>query len=191
MSIQDAALAALAVFAATTIQTPDGQYPLPVVMVAVAGAESGWRNDARGDRGLTDRPSCDGYTSFGLWQINTVHGAYLTQASGSSDPCRWAQWLYDPYHNAWAARALLGDRPQENLRHWTAWRTGAYRRYLLQAQAAVLAAAPPAPPAPAPAPIPVPAAYPAWQLAVTSVLLLVGALFIGMALTQREATGNG
>lgn len=135
MSIQDAARAALKYFSADEkVATPDGTFPLPTVMVAIAGGESGWQNDARGDYGLWDRPRCNGYTSFGLWQINTIHSSWLRNATGSADPCVWAQWLYNPENNARAARALYDGA---GFKPWTVWNTGAYRRYLGQAQAAV------------------------------------------------------
>lgn len=152
MSIQDAARAALKYFPDEKVATPDGTFPLPTVMVAIAGGESGWRNDARGDYGLWDRPRCNGYTSFGLWQINTVHGDYLRRQTGSNDPCAWAQWLYDPDNNARAAKALYDGA---GLKPWTVWNTGAYRRYLGQAQAAVAAVKPPPDGGGKPAPVPI------------------------------------
>ncbi len=144
MSIQDAAAAAVKYFDSRVIvQTPGGPYPLPVVMVAIAGQESGWRNDARGDYGLYDRPRCNGYTSFGLWQYNTIHGAWLRNVTGSADPCAWAQWLFIPDNNARAAKSLYTG-PESLARHWkTTWDNGYYLKYLGQAQAAVAAVKPP------------------------------------------------
>jgi hypothetical protein len=138
VSIQDAAQAAVTTFPEALVQTPDGTFPLPVVMVAIAGAESGWDDSAQGDYGLGG-PSCGGYTSWGLWQVHNVHAAYLTQQTGSSDPCVWARWLYDPANNAAAAWALLSGDVPGGLSNWTTWNTGAYRAYLGQAAAAVAA----------------------------------------------------
>jgi hypothetical protein len=140
VSLQDAAQAAVATFPDVPIRTPAGTFPLPVVMVAIAGAESGWDDAAQGDYGLGG-PSCHGYTSWGLWQIHNVHAAYLEQVTGSSDPCVWAAWLYDPYHNAQAALVLLDDDPQAGLSNWTTWNNGTYLQYLGQAQQAVAAVA--------------------------------------------------
>lgn len=115
---------------------------LATLMVAIAGVESGWNPSADGDSistypQLAGLPNCNGYTSFGLWQINSSHSAYLRQATGSSDPCVWAAWLHDPLNNARAADVILR---YQGLSAWTDYRTGAYRRYWDQAAAAVAAA---------------------------------------------------
>lgn len=125
--------AALAVFGTSKIETPHGDYILPVVMTAIAGAESGWIADRNGDKDLPG-PNCDGYTSWGLWQIHSVHSAYLTAQTGSSDPCVWAKWLSDPTNNAKAAVAIYEG---QGLAAWTTYNTGAYLAYLSAAQAAV------------------------------------------------------
>ena len=52
MSIEQAAQAAVSVFPNTSVTTPYGTYSLRVVMVAIAGAESGWDPTANGDCGL-------------------------------------------------------------------------------------------------------------------------------------------
>ena len=148
MSIQQAAQAAVAVFPADiAVATPAGVYPLPVVMVAISGAETGgtWDPQAAGDCGLGG-PSCGtclfggtGATSWGLWQIHNVHSAYLTQQTGSSNPCVWAQWLFNPRHNAEAAWALWTGNVSTFLRNWTTWNTQRYLTYLPQAVQAVQA----------------------------------------------------
>lgn len=152
MSIAQCAAAALLVFPQTTISTPLGAYPLPVVMVAVAGAETGgtWRDDAAGDAGYdTQYGTCDGFTSWGQYQIHNVHAAYLRKVTGSADPCAWAAWLYDPVHCATAAAVLLGSDPQAGLQAWSTWGNaytpwaageGPWSTYLPDAQAAVTAA---------------------------------------------------
>jgi hypothetical protein len=90
-----------------------------VTAVAVALAESG------GNAGNT---SGDGGTSYGLWQIHwTVHPQYAPQQ------------LTDPNYNASAAFDISNGGT--NWYPWTTWKTGAYRKYLSRAQAAVLASA--------------------------------------------------
>ena len=153
VALAEAVAAARATFAPLPVPTPLGTMALPAVMVAIAGAESGWDARCAGDGGLRG-PSCAGLaagrpvpaaTSFGLWQIHTVHGGLLRAAAGSDDACAWAEWLYDPLHNAQAAAAILGAGTA-GLRNWTSWgnaRTpwaqgeGPYRRFLAQAAAAL------------------------------------------------------
>jgi len=166
MSIQQAAQAAVQVFPNQPVTLPDGTTTsLPVLMVAIAGHESGWNPTEPGDflgtcPGCTGPASSDGATSWGLWQIHNIHSAYLEQVTGSSDPNVWEQWLFDPVHNAEAAWALWQGAVHAGEPGWQPWSvditTGAYRRYLAQAQQAVAAiqAAPPSPSPPSPAPPP-------------------------------------
>lgn len=129
MSATDAVTAARAVFPALTVSTPAGAHPLIAVMVAIAGAESGWDPRCAGDPGLPG-PHCDGLahgrpvpaaTSWGLWQIHNVHGDYLRGQTAAADACDWAEWLYDPLHNALAALHVLGADPAGGLRNWSTW----------------------------------------------------------------------
>lgn len=123
MSIEAVARATLRYF------PPD----LAIVMVAIAGAESGYRLDARGDHlSIFDpwtqvriRPySCGGYTSFGPYQVHLpAHYPRLRELTGSSDPCVWAAWLFDPDNSARIAREIY-DR--QGFSAWTAYNTGAY-----------------------------------------------------------------
>lgn len=154
MAITDAVLAAQAVFPPTPIQTPDGTHSLITVMVAIAGAESGWDPRAAGDPGLRG-PSCDGMangrvvvgaTSWGLWQIHNAHGDFLRAETGSDDPAAWAKWLYDPVNNAKAALHVLGPNAQHGLENWSTWGgrwapwpagQGPYRKHLAEAVEAV------------------------------------------------------
>ena len=142
----------MATFPSVTVQTPAGTLPLRAVMVAIAGAESAWVDNAAGDPlsiyrdgGASEAAySCGGRTSFGLWQINLpAHYPYLRTATGSTSPCAWAAWLYTPGNCARAALAVLGSQPPFNLGAWTTYQTGAWRAYLAQAQAAVASAQPP------------------------------------------------
>jgi hypothetical protein len=126
MSLAQAAQAAVQVFPPA----------IQVTMVAIAGAESGWDPTAAGDPCAANPgvPCCDGFTSFGLWQIHTVHADLLRQLTGSADPCAWRAWLSDPVHNAVAAYAVYR---RQGFGAWTVYQTGAYTRYLSAAQAAV------------------------------------------------------
>jgi hypothetical protein len=137
VSIAQAAEAAVSVFGSATVETTAGQLPLSVAMVAIAGAETGGTYDpqARGDYGLD--PSyglCDGYSSWGLWQIHNVHRAYLIRVTGSFEPCAWASWLGDPMN---CARAALAVYEGQGLGAWTTYTDGVWRRYLADAQQAV------------------------------------------------------
>jgi hypothetical protein len=139
MSVAQAAAAAVAVFPNVTVTTTAGPLPLPVIMVAIAGAESGWNPTALGDYGYGG-PTCPTYggaTSFGLWQIHNIHAAYLATLAGSSDPCVWIPWLFDPLHNAVAAYGIY--RGPIGLGNWTTYLNGAWRTYLPTATAAVAA----------------------------------------------------
>ena len=137
MSLASVARAAVATFPDDAIDTPQGAYPLPVVMVAIAGAETGgtWADDTAGDCDFSG-PSCgqcsfggSGATSWGAWQIHNSHATYLEQVTGSSDPCSWARWLFVPSNCAQAALAVLGSDPQAGLSNWSTWGRG-YGHYL-------------------------------------------------------------
>ena len=141
MSIQTCAAASLSTWSmGVSVATPQGSLPLPVVMVAIAGAESGWVSTAAGDAGLdAGYGLCNGYSSWGLWQIHNVHASYLTQVTGSQSPCAWAQWLSSPVHNAQAAEALTGSSPSSAAlaSTWTTYANGSWAASIPAAQAAV------------------------------------------------------
>ena len=141
MSIASAAAAAVATFPDVQVATPYGTYSLPVVMTAIAGAETGgtFSDSAAGDPAsdYPGVPECQGQTSWGLWQIHFVHASYLESVTGSSDPCTWATWLSTPINCARAALAVLG--PDVNLSAWTTWNEGTYSAWLAPAQQAVQA----------------------------------------------------
>ena len=136
--------AAIKVFSSkVAVTTPDGVYALPIVMVAIAGAESGYNAGAWAWDGDPQYGVCAGATSFGLWQIHNVHYA------GGLSFCDWAHSLLNPLTNAEAAAAVLGSNPAQGLQAWTTWGNaytawgpgfGPYRRHLGDAQAAVIAA---------------------------------------------------
>lgn len=139
-SVVSVAKVALQAFPFTvTIQTPRGQMPLPIVMTAVAGAESSFVPTNRGDYGLRG-PACNGYTSFGLWQVHLRSwGDVIARVSGipATNPCGQAQWLDQPANCARMAKIILGSNPQAGLRNWSTWNSGAYLSHLDVAQAAV------------------------------------------------------
>lgn len=148
MSIAEAMTAALSVFPRATVSTSHGDLPLVVVMVAIAGAESGWTPNEDGDCGLGG-PSCGSCsneagtaTSWGLWQIHNVHADMLTRYSGSSDPCVWRSWLFDPTNNAKAAFAVYSE---QGLEAWTTWNHGQWSEHIGAAQQAYSAAMNPPP----------------------------------------------
>lgn len=140
-----------------------------ITMVAISGAESGWRNDAAGDHWSIFPPdqqatyrqySCQGYTSWGLWQVNMRwHYPRLQDATGSSDPCVWASYLSNPGANALMAAEILAG---QGLSAWSTYNVGSYRAYIAQATAAVDAALgvqPPTPYIPPPIWPPLPAGF--------------------------------
>ena len=114
MNIQACAQAAVAQFPDVTVATTQGTLPLRSVMVAIGGAESGWDPSAAGDP-CSSYPAaacCEGNTSFGWLQYHLVYGArttWLTQATGSADPCAWAGWLQNQENCAracWVSSSL-------------------------------------------------------------------------------------
>jgi hypothetical protein len=88
-----------------------------VTMLAVAGAESGWRPDAHGVGPRDD--------SWGLWQINRM-------ASPQYD----AGQLTDPAYNAQVAYEFFTGR---GFKPWSAYTTGAYEKFLDEARSTVSA----------------------------------------------------
>lgn len=131
-----------------------------ITMIAIAGAESGWREDAQGDpvsyfhsigQYQYDQYSCGGYLSFGYWQIfQGVHYEALRSFTGSNDPCTWAAWLKNGAqngqiaYNIWRGRLSIGQNP---FTAWSTYNNGAYLQFMDRARAAVEGA-------PAPAPVP-------------------------------------
>jgi Lysozyme like domain len=102
-----------------------------ITMTAIAGAESGWRDDAIGDRALQD---ATWGPSYGLFQIRTLkrdtgRGTVrdLTQLSGDIRAQARAAWEI--------------SRHGADFSPWTVYRTGRYRDFLGQARAGVGASA--------------------------------------------------
>jgi len=82
--------------------------------------------------------ACNGFTSFGLWQINLRWNDELVgQLSGYIYPCDLAAWLYVRQNNARAARAVY-DRQTKTA--WTTYNVQSHLRYIDAARAAVIAA---------------------------------------------------
>src|SRR2546421_10624367 len=85
------------------------------IAVAVSLAESGGNTTATNH-------NTNGTTDYGLWQINSVHSQYSTAL------------LFNPDYNAKAAWDISSHGA--NWQPWTTYNTGAYQRYMSQAQAA-------------------------------------------------------
>lgn len=92
--------------------------PMAVIMTAIAGAESGFRTDAKGDVGLqTDTWG----PSLGLWQVRSL------KAETGKGTTRDAAALTDPAGNAKAAFAVYKS---QGLKAWSTYSSGAYRKFL-------------------------------------------------------------
>ena len=110
MSLQQAAQAVAQIFPDVMITTPQGtRESLQAVMLAIAGQESGWDATQHGDAvgapncSTCVPPDCQGYTSWGYFQIHFyAWQGYLKQVTGSDLPCDWASWLAIPLHSAQA-----------------------------------------------------------------------------------------
>jgi len=127
-------------------------------MTAIAMAESAGDTRAAGDPainfgGIYDRYACDGYLSFGLWQIFLgVHHGRILNIANVGAACSQADWLKDPNNNARAAAAVFAD---QGYQAWSTWKIGAHNQYMALAWEAVnqlirdqLPEKPPMPPIP-------------------------------------------
>lgn len=136
MSIQQAAQAAANVWGSQTVATSAGTLPLAAVMVAIAGAESGYNATAQGDYGLGGATCGNSSSSWGLWQIHNVHSAFLARVTGSSSACVWKTWLFVPAHNAQAANHIYH---LQGLGAWTTYANGSWQSYIGAAKQALAA----------------------------------------------------
>jgi len=141
--------------------------PDAIIMVAISGPESAFGTLPDGDPLYIFTPAeqaakasyaCNGYTSFGAWQIHTpAHHSRLQVLTGSADPCVWRGWLLDLDHNGQIAAELVAGA---GFIHWTAYNNRSYRAHLHAAELAVDRAleevGPPEPPTPPPPPPPAP-----------------------------------
>lgn len=130
------------------------------ILVAIAGAESGWNPNAYGDSTYNMKPeyneqnkqwSCQvlvgsvyvGFYSWGLWQINIpAHHSYMQSIGAGTTPCQQAAWLRNPYNNALMAVHAYHEALQSSYHNgfmpWkNTWTSGAYKKYWDQAKAAV------------------------------------------------------
>jgi hypothetical protein len=120
--------------------------------------------------------ACNGYTSFGPWQINTRwHYPSLQDRTGSDQPCVWRDYLFNPGGNVSMAREIWES---QGLTAWTTYRLGWHYAYIDQATVAVdEALGGPPTPRPLPPPIwpPTPADF--LTLPLVDVLAAPAALF--------------
>lgn len=125
MSIQSAARAAIKQW---------GNTETALIMLAIAGAESSYNPTIAGDR-LGNPFNCNGYESFGLWQIHMPdHADLLVSLGAPSDPCAMADWLKDPDNNAKAAAAILR---RQGYTAWSTYKNGTYGHFLDAARQAI------------------------------------------------------
>lgn len=88
-----------------------------ITAVAIAKAESGWSNTAKGG------PNSDGTYDWGLWQINDVHKP--------SDSVK-----HDPAANARAAYAIY-SKAGNKFTPWATFNSGKYKQFLSESKDAV------------------------------------------------------
>jgi hypothetical protein len=104
--------------------------------------------------------ACNGYTSFGAWQINTMyHQGPVRDATHSSDPCVWRDALFDVGFNCLLAHDIWAEA---GWIRWSTYNGGQYAAYIDQATTAVDAAlgvTPPTPVIPPPIWPPLPAGF--------------------------------
>ena len=149
MSIADAAAAAVLYWSREDA----------IKMVAIAGPESSYDPRANGDHILNFSPAdrvkydpydCDGYLSFGYWQIfQGVHHSKLRVATYSNNPCVWRDYLFVPVNNARTAYQVWVE---QGFAAWTAYNDRSYLAYMAAAEAAVDEALGPRPPVVVPLP---------------------------------------
>lgn len=114
-------------------------------MLAIGAAESASFTQDRGDRGLGNPAyQCDGYSSFGFFQVYaSAHYDKYKAWTGSDDPCAWYDWARDPEHAAFAASVIWKG---SGLGAWSTYKNGAYKAHLAQAAEVVDGLLPPADP---------------------------------------------
>ena len=142
MAFSDVQKAVYAVFPVADVQTTAGIMSLQSVMIAIAGAESRYNGLARGDKIgtmyalpgggmgtiMASQWNCQGYTSFGAWQVNLPANHMSIQgAVGTTIPCDLASWLANYTNCAQAARSIYNS---QGLGAWTTYRNGAWAKEL-------------------------------------------------------------
>lgn len=136
-----------------------------ITMVAIAGPESGYIEDRPSSSDVWGMPgdnagwrpySCDRVYSWGLWQIfMPVHRLLLQEATGSTDPCTWRDYLCNGAHNAYIAYRIWLS---QGFAAWSVYNLGLHKRFLADATMAVDEVL--AGPRPAPPPVPPPGRAP-------------------------------
>lgn len=136
-----------------------------IIMVAIAGAESGWIEDRPSTTDVWGMPgdnvywraySCQRVYSWGLWQVfMPVHRLLLEESTGSIDPCVWRDYLCDGAHNAYIAYRIWLS---QGFGAWSTYNDHSYERFLVDATMAVDYVL--ARPRPAPPPVPPPGGAP-------------------------------
>lgn len=130
-----------------------------IIMVAIAGAESGYIEDRPSSSDVIGMPgdnegwrpyNCLGVYSWGLWQVfMPVHRFLLQEATGSTDPCTWRDYLCDGGQNAYIAYRIWLS---QGFGAWSTYNGGYHKRFLVDATMAVDYVL--ATPKPAPKPVP-------------------------------------
>jgi len=134
MSIHDVAVAALRHWSP----------PEAIIMTALAGAESAYNGNGKGDRitifNANDKAryapfACGEYLSFGAWQIFLgVHTQKVRNWSGLSAPCELADWLMNIDNNAQVAKEVYDN---QGFKAWSTYNNEAYGDFLSEASDAV------------------------------------------------------
>ena len=124
---------------------PDKDRDTWITMVAIFGAESGYKLWAPGDHLSIFSPAdqikyepyaCNGYLSHGLGQVFLgVHHAMVAEMSDMDRPCALAEWLYDPDNNVRACAAIYAN--SNGFTPWYTFNGGQYRAFIPQATIAV------------------------------------------------------
>jgi len=146
MSIEATARAALAHF---------GDMGEAILITAIAGAESGWDDYARGDPATGKLKqyagyACDGYLSFGVTQVFLgVWASKVAEFSGLDvrNPCALAGWLQEPDN---ALRMAKHIRDSQGWTAWSAYTAQTFAENMDSARAAVLTVLPEPTPTQAP-----------------------------------------
>jgi len=128
---------------AALIDTQEWDYDTKVMMLAIAKAESGLNEHAKGDalsnykgywHQLYAPYSSEGYLAFGLFQVFTYwHREKLTRLTGSTDPNAWNAYLMSPENNIDVAAEILGS---QGFNAWAVYTAGHHAQFLEEARAA-------------------------------------------------------
>jgi len=111
-----------------------------ITMVAIAGAESGYQDNAEGDNLSGFSPveqsnyadfAIDGWLSFGPWQIFLgVHTSAVEAAAQTTDKEELKLWLWNAKNNAVIARQVYDS---QGFSAWSTYNNGAYKAHLSEA----------------------------------------------------------